>query len=923
MTRFRVFISAVSDDLGGYRREVARVLRRKGLEVRDQEHFSQGPATLIERLSDYIQQCDAVVLLVGERCGAFPTDTHAAALGAIPISDRYRAATSQTRASYTQWEFMLAKHYGRKTYVFLTGTGFTPEQPDTEPADLHACQQAYRAWIKDFGEHRDALTTTAKLIEDVLVLPFPDLGRPKPIALPYPSLRDLFKGREGFLAELHESLRHAVDGHATAIVGKALHGLGGVGKTRLAVEYAWRHEADYSALLFVVADSPENLRRNLAALIGPLVLDLPEQVATKQEVRVAAALRWLHQHRGWFLILDNIDTEEAASVAQDLLARLRGGSVLITSRLAQWSANVEPLEIDVLAPEAATQFLLKRSERGRRKLASDPQDAAALAQELGGLALALEQAGAYIAQQRTSLADYLTQWRAHLPAIQEWYDERLMQYPRSLAVTWQTTIDRLGAGEVALLRLLAWLAPEPVPLFVLEGEAAEGIWREAIVLLRQELSESREAAGELRAALATLANYSLVGWDAEAETVAVHRVVQEILRSRQPEPERREWLILSLRLVEAAAPAEPQDVRTWPRWNPLGPHVAFIVEKADEASIADPTTRVMISLGLLLKTKALYPEAERLYRRALEIDERNYGPEHPDVARDLINLAQLLKDTDRFPEAERLMQRGIGIFGKSPGEKTPQVATALNNLASLLQATNRLEEAELLHRQALEIKERSYGPEDPALAPDLNNLAQVLRDTNRLQEAEPLMRRALAIDEKNYGPEHPKVAGHLNNLGSVLQDLNRLQEAECLYRRALEIEERSYGPEHPHVATDLNDLAQLLHATNRREEAEPLMRRALAIDEKRYGGEHQNVARDLSNLANLLRDTDRSHEAEPLSRRMLGIFLDFTRRNGHEHANLKRAVRNYARILKDLGRSEAEVDAEIRALQGQYGARVD
>ena len=209
-----------------------------------------------------------------------------------------------------------------RTYVFLTDTGFRPDESDTEAADLHACQQAYRAWIEDVGEHRDALTTPAKLVEDVLVLPFPDLGRPKPIALPYHSLGSLFKGREGFLAELRESLRHAVNGHATAIVGKALHGLGGVGKTRLAVEYAWQHEADYSALLFVVADSPENLRRNLAALVGPSVLDLPEQEATEEAVRVAAALRWLHEHPGWFLILDNIDTEEAATAAEGLLARI-------------------------------------------------------------------------------------------------------------------------------------------------------------------------------------------------------------------------------------------------------------------------------------------------------------------------------------------------------------------------------------------------------------------------------------------------------------------------------------------------------------------------------------------------------------------------------------------------------------------------
>ncbi len=175
---FRVFISAVSKELATCRHEVARVLRRKGLEVLDQEHFSQGPATLLERLRDYIQQCEAVVLLVGEQCGAFPTDEHAAALGSIRIFDKYRATTGQPRGSYTQWEFLLAKHFDKPTYVFFTDTahGFMPDAPNPEGADLRVCQQAYRDWIKQTGEHRDALTTPAKLIEDVLVLPFPRPG---------------------------------------------------------------------------------------------------------------------------------------------------------------------------------------------------------------------------------------------------------------------------------------------------------------------------------------------------------------------------------------------------------------------------------------------------------------------------------------------------------------------------------------------------------------------------------------------------------------------------------------------------------------------------------------------------------------------------------------------------------------------------
>jgi len=183
--------------------------------------------------------------------------------------------------------------------------------------------------------------------------------------------------------------------------------------------------------------------------------------------------------------------------------------------------------------------------------------------------------------------------------------------------------------------------------------------------------------------------------------------------------------------------------------------------------------------------------------------------------------------------------------------------------------------------------------------------------------AKPLLRRALAIVEKNLGEEHTNVGAALNNLASLLQATNRLEAAEPLMRRALAINEQSYGPEHPRVAIGLSNLAHLLQATHRLEEAEPLIRRALEIDEQSYGPEHPDVARDLNNLACLLQDTNRLQEAEPLSRRALAIFLDVTGRTGHPHPRLDAVLANYTGILRDLGRSEADIQAELGALQGQ------
>jgi hypothetical protein len=165
--------------------------------------------------------------------------------------------------------------------------------------------------------------------------------------------------------------------------------------------------ACYAALLFVSAEKLQNLRANMAGLCGSLVLDLPEQDAEEDDARVGAALRWLADYPRWFLILDNLDTPAAAGAAEELLARLQGGHVVLTGRLSQRSGSVESLELDVLASEDAAQFLLERTERGRRRL---------------------------------SLRDYMEKWRGHASGVEEWHDERVMKYPRSVAVTWQTTI---------------------------------------------------------------------------------------------------------------------------------------------------------------------------------------------------------------------------------------------------------------------------------------------------------------------------------------------------------------------------------------------------------------------------------------------------------------------------------------------------
>jgi tetratricopeptide (TPR) repeat protein len=793
------------------------------------------------------------------------------------------------------------------------------------------------------------------------------------------SLEGLFKGRDAFLRRLRASLTRD-NGGTAAIVSKALYGLGGIGKTRAAVEYAWRYREDYRALLFVQADSPDELRRNLANLTGPL--QLAEHEAAEEEVRLHATLAWLRANAGWLLIL-NLDTPAALAEANRLMGRLAGGHVVLTSRLDSFARHVEPLELDVLNPDAAVSFLLEATNGRRRKAADDEARARELAEELGRLALALEQAAATIDKQRCGFRHYLETWRSNRERVVGWARPEITGYHHAVAVTWQTSVDQLNDAARHLLAQLAFLAPDPVPAFLLDV-AIPGV-------------EAEDQHG----ALTDLATVSLVTRETEGERFSVHRLVQDVTRRSLDAAASRRRMSEALSWVDAGFDGDPDDVRTWPRLDPLVPHVLSVTQWADPEGIEQPTARLMSQLGALFHTKSLHRQAEPLVRRALKINETTLGPDHPVVATGLNNLAELLRATNRLADAEPLYRRALAINEASFGLNDSSVAICLNNLAELLRANNRFADAKPLYRRALAINETSFGRDHPDVGQSLNNFAQLLQDTNRLAEAEPLMRRALAIDEACFGLAHPTVARDLNNLAGLLVNTNRPTQAEPLYRRALSITEASFGQAHPRVATSLNNLAQLLQDTNRLAEAEPLMRRALAIDEASFGLEHPTVARDLNNLAGLLRASDRlaeseplyrralsiheaslgqghptvatclnnlagllqatnrlaeaepfyrraltideasfgpDHpevatdlnnlaeflraanrlaEAEPLMRRTLAIFIDFERENGHAHPHRDAAVRNYASLLAEIGKSEAEIRAALTSLMSE------
>jgi tetratricopeptide (TPR) repeat protein len=607
----------------------------------------------------------------------------------------------------------------------------------------------------------------------------------------------------------------------------------------------------------VRSHDPPTLVSNLAALAGADALDLPEREEPRDEVKFEAALRWLEAHPTWLMILDNVDDEKAVAAVGKLMARLKGGHVIVTARASNLPPSLRKLELVVLDEDAATEFLLVRTRDDRPLAADDPDKARELARELDGLALGLEQAGAHIATERISFARYLTLWRESREKVVGWLGPTLTSYDKSLATTWSTSVDRLSPESRRLLDRLAMLASDPIPDSLIDVAVPDGV---------ADYDAYRVRAGLYAYSLITRAT----GDDGSAKGFVIHRLVQDFARRTMTEERRSEVLREALGWIDDAFVSDPQDVRSWPVLDPLAPHALAVTRQADEAGIAEPTGALFNYLGTLFSERARYVEAEQLYRRALAIAEATQGPDHPTVASRLNNLAILLRATDRAVEAEALLRRALAIKERSLGPDHPDVAVLLNTLALLLKDTDRVGDAEPLYRRALTVFE-SLGPDHSLVATGLNNLAELLRIAKRLVEAEPLFRRALKIYEASYGPDHPNVAANLNNLALLLGETNRPTEAEQLFRRALAIYEASLGPDHPNVARALTNLAELLETSDRREQAEPLYRRALAIDEETLGTGHPQVATGLCHLADVLLTTNRPVEAEPLFRRALKI----------------------------------------------------
>lgn len=597
-----------------------------------------------------------------------------------------------------------------------------------------------------------------------------------------------FTGRE----ELLQQLRKLLTSGEKAALTQTIHGLGGVGKTQLVLEYCYRHSNNYDIVWWIRSEDGVSLAGNYIELA--MKLDLPVKEEVDQRVVIDAVKHWLGQNRSWLLVFDN-----AISPAdiQSYLPQGQTGHVIITSRNPSWEGVGSSIKIETMKREESVAFLKKRTGQ------EDEAATAELAEELGDLPLALEQAGAYMKSTGKTMADYLILFRDDRQALLS-RGKPCTNYPDTVATTWNISfkhVKELCPETIYLLNLCAFFAPDNIPRTLVMQDIKE---------FPASLKRMKNDPLLFDDAVTALRSYSLM--EVKNDKLSLHRMVQAVVRDCLTSKKRLYWSKIALLAINKIFPTDSYDVKTWQQCIMLMPHARTVIRHINEPQLEmEQMGRLLGVMGAYLHGRADYSAAELLYKKALEIFEKQFGRDHPFVAKCLNNLAKLYYDQGNYIAAEPLYRKALEIVEKEFGKNDPDVATCLNNLASLLQAQFKYAVAEPLHRRALEIVEKQFGIDHPYVAICLNNLAALLKVQNKYDDAESLYRRALAIREQKLEKDHPDVANSLNSLAGLLEAQGNYAEANHLYRRALHICEEKLGKDHPKTMIVRNNYKNILY----------------------------------------------------------------------------------------------------------------
>ncbi|OLT07311.1 hypothetical protein BJF90_14380 [Pseudonocardia sp. CNS-004] len=542
-----------------------------------------------------------------------------------------------------------------------------------------------------------------------------------------------FIGREELLSRIADTAGSAVT---------VLHGMGGIGKSSIAVEYADLHRDDFDIVWWVPSEDPDRIPQKLADLARALGLVDPTDSVDTATARLMGALT---ERDRWLLIFDN------AERPRDLASFLPPGpgQVLITSRNPNWHGRAT-LAVSRFSREESVELLTGRAPELSKK------DAALLAESLGDLPLAVEQAGAYIAD-----SDLDTD--AYIRALTQRPDQLFTRvgdsdYPTAMTLSWTMAFDRLAADNPVafdVLALMAWMASEPVPI---------GLLRDRPDALPGRL---RVVADDLIRAdcVRILHQRSMAAWI--ENTLQLHRVPAALLRARNSHAGDAESLAAAvLRLLHAALPEDVWDnPDTWGPWEPLLPHVLTATDAGRPLHGSPAESGWLLDRAAsYLQTRGQPGAAHPLFRRAFDLRREAFGDDHADTLRSANHLAVVLRDVGDFHEARSLHEGTLLRRRRTLGGDHIDTLSSANNLAAVLRALGRFDVARTWDEDTFTRRRRVLGDDHGETLGSANNLAADLHELGEFEKARTIAADAHRRARRALGDDHPntiKIAGNL------------------------------------------------------------------------------------------------------------------------------------------------------------------
>ncbi|MEU0024489.1 FxSxx-COOH system tetratricopeptide repeat protein [Streptomyces sp. NPDC006335] len=719
---------------------------------------------------------------------------------------------------------------------------------------------------------------------------------------------------------------------------QALFGLGGVGKTQLAIEYVHRFMADYDLVWWISAEHIDDVVASLAELAPLIGATGTEEDMTKASQEAVQRLSRGLPTKRWILVFDNAG--DPAELAR-YFPTGDGGHILVTSRNQAWSQHGASQQIDVFERTESIEHLTRRTEGG---LTAD--DAGRVAEAVGDLPLAVEQAAAWLAETATPIEDYLRQLARQTTEVLDL--NQPPDYPRTVAATWNVSIEQLekrSPAAVRLLQLCAFLAPEPISQQLLYS-------KEMITALKP-YDPSLQESLLLGRVIREIGRFALAKVDQKTNSLQVHRLVQAVIRSQMPEEKQREARHVVHTVLAGARPDgdEPiDDPTTWPRFGVIWPHLSA----SDARNCHEPDTRRLLidrvryqwkrgdfvaarrlaedllqhwkpvlgeddvyylylrfHLANILRSQGRYVEAREIGEDLLERQRRELGEQHPHTYATMSALSSDLAALGEYTKAVELAKEAHTGFSEIFHESHRRTLSAANNLALALQMLGKYSEARAINQDTLDQRMAVLGPDHPYTLASAERLGRDLREVGRYAESVSILSRTYAAHKRILTREFPGTLRCAKSLAVSLRRNGQLEDA----RRLTEATRKQYkdqyaAPTPDSLACDLN-LAADLFAADERDRGREVAREVLAEYMKVPGEAHPYTQAALNNLGIFHWGCGDLDEAEAVFLKVLPRMAEVL---GEHHPHAVFCSVNYANVLYDQGRFEEARERDEAAL---------